>query len=383
MSQPIKILQFLSEAEFGGTEQFVYDLATTMNPERFVNDLCFLLGPGPVGDRCKAQDLRVSYLHWRLWKTPVVLFRFYRLLRRSGYTIIHAYGFKANLAARIVGKLAGVPQIIGGLRSQYPSLKANRLLLWLDRLTLPLARCYVANSEAAVNHLVSQGYPSEKFRVIYNGLDPKLYAPADGDRRLLRKRYGLTNEEIPSIACVARLRPGKGQETLLRALAHLPTQNYRCLLVGDGPQRQSVERLARELNLGDRVKFLGARDHDEITQILQLADIFVLPSRWEGMPMAIMEAMAAGLPVIATDVGGTGELVVHGDTGLLVRVGDVAGLAREIARLLDDPELRRRLGARGRERIVKKFSLDKTVREYGALYEELAQAVASPDRSPL
>ena len=315
----------------------------------------------------------MNHLYWHIWKTPVTLLQFYKLLKREHYQIIHAYGFKANLMARVIGKLAGVPQIISGLHSQYPSVKKHRLFFWFDRLTLPLTTYYVAVSRAAVNYLKSQGYPSFKFRVIYNGIDPTAFTRFNGDRYSLRKRYKLPTNKVPIIVCVARFRLGKGQETLLAALARLPTQNYRCLLVGDGPQRQSVEHLAEELNLGDRVKFMGARDHDEIAQILQLADIFVLPSLWEGMPMAIMEAMAAGLPVIATDVGGTGELVVQGETGLLVRAGDVVGLAREIARLLDDPELRRHLGARGRERITREFSLDKTVREYEALYEELAE----------
>lgn len=373
MSQPIRILQLLSEASFGGTEQVVYDVVIRMNPKSFANDLCFLLGPGPVGNLYKTRGFQVNHLYWHIWKTPVTLLQFYKLLKREHYQIIHAYGFKANLMARVIGKLAGVPQIISGLHSQYPSVKKHRLFFWFDRLTLPLTTYYVAVSRAAVNYLKSQGYPSFKFRVIYNGIDPTAFTRFNGDRYSLRKRYKLPTNKVPIIVCVARFRLGKGQETLLAALARLPTQNYRCLLVGDGPQRQSVEHLAEELNLGDRVKFMGARDHDEIAQILQLADIFVLPSLWEGMPMAIMEAMAAGLPVIATDVGGTGELVVQGETGLLVRAGDVVGLAREIARLLDDPELRRHLGARGRERITREFSLDKTVREYEALYEELAE----------
>jgi glycosyltransferase involved in cell wall biosynthesis len=344
-----------------------------MDRGRFLNEVCFLLAPGPMGDEFTTRGFQVSYIHWSSWRAPWALVKLYRLLRHGHYHIVHAYGLRANLLARVIGKLAGVPQIIGGLRSQYPSFKRNKLLFWLDRLTLPLARCYVANSQTAVDYLMSQGYPVHKFRVIHSGIEFAPFAVNQSDRSTMRRRHGLTDQGDPIIVCVARFGPGKGQETLLKALALLKDRRYHCLLVGDGPRRGQLEKLACELQLCERVEFLGARGQEEVLEILRSADVFVLPSELEGLPMAVMEAMAAALPVIATDVGGTHELVVESETGFLVPRGAASGLAERIHRLLDDPELRQQLGVRGRERIRQEFTLDKTVQAHEALYEELAQ----------
>ncbi len=343
MNEPVRILQFMSEANFGGTERSVYSLITSMDPKRFSNDVCFLLARGPMGDEFAVRGFHVSYLHWSLWRAPWALFKLYRLLLHGRYEIVHAYGLRANLLARLIGRFTRVPQIIGGLRSQYPSSRKNSFLVWLDRVTLPLARYYVANAQASVDYLVSQGYAREKFRVIHNGIESASRTLTDDDRCALRARYGFPAGDISLIVYVARFRPGKGQQDLLVALTLLSTGKYLCLLVGDGPERPSVEDLAHKLGLGEYVRFMGARDHEEVCEILRLADIFVLASQWEGMPMAVLEAMAAGLPVVATDVGGTRELVVEGETGFLISPGDAQGLADRVARLLGDPELRQHL----------------------------------------
>lgn len=177
---------------------------------------------------------------------------------------------------------------------------------------------------------------------------------------------------------VARVDGAKGHDTLLRAIATLGAVRQRLAVwvVGDGAQRVQLERLAADLHLSDdAVRFLGARM--DVPDLLYAADFFVLPSLTEGLPMSILEAMAAGLPVAATAVGGVPELVVDGETGILVPPGDLEALAGAMAKLAGSPELRRRMGCAGRARVEAHFTLDGMAAQYEALYRE---ALARPAR---
>jgi glycosyltransferase involved in cell wall biosynthesis len=213
-----------------------------------------------------------------------------------------------------------------------------------------------------------EGIPREKIRVIQNGLDPLPFERAQRGR--IRPALGIGQEETV-LVCVANIRPAKGHEVLLDA-AHLlkwESFSFSLWLVGDGDLRPAIEAKVRASDLNQHVRLLGRRA--DIPDILADADIFVLASHWEGMPGAIMEAMAAQLPVVATRVGGIPELVVEGETGLLVPPGDAAALATALKRLLTNPDLRRRMGQAGHQRITTHFRLEDKVREQEEVYIQL------------
>jgi glycosyltransferase involved in cell wall biosynthesis len=295
------------------------------------------------------------------------------LLRANRYDILHLYGLKANFLGRILGKLSGHKRILGGLRSKYPSGTKKNWTLWLDRLAFGLSLGYVSNSQAAIDFLVAHGYDSRKFWLIHNGIDiTQFYERSEKEKQAIKQEYDVPLDK-PIITCVANLRHPKGHEYLIRSLREVKNDGLDsiALLVGDGPLRGELEELVRGLALEEEVYFLGSKAGEEIPTILAITDIFVLPSLVEGLPTAIIEAMAAGCPVVATAVGGTGELIIDGKTGFLVSSQDEKALAEKMELLLRDYELREKMGLAGVKRAKEQFSIDRMVREYEALYSKL------------
>jgi len=372
----IKILHILGSAIRGGTETMTARLITNMGSE-FHNEVCFLSREGPIGSELKQKGVKVYYLPLaNPWAIPIVTLRLYLLLRRNRYDILHLYGLKANLLGRILGKLSGYRRILGGLRSIYPSGLKKKWTLWIDRLTFGLSLGYVSNSQAAIDFLISHGYNRRKFWLIHNGIDIKpFYRRSDAEKETIKRKYGLPLDKL-IITCVANLRPPKGHEYLIQALHELKSKgfDYLALLIGDGPLRGRLEELVQELGLKNQVRFLGSRDRKEIPEILAITDIFVLPSLWEGLPTAAIEAMAAGCPVVATNVAGTPEVIVDRKTGFLVPPCDPQALADKIKLLLQDQVLRERMGQAGIERVKQHFTIERMVREYEDLYRKLMKA---------
>ncbi len=373
-AERIKILHILGSALIqGGTEANTGDLVSHMSKE-FQNEVCFLSKKGPVGEELEHNGFRAYYFSLaKPWVVPIVIFRLYRLLRLKQYDIIHLYGLRANFLGRILGKISGCSRIVGALHSQYPSKVKKGWALWLDRLTFGLSREYVSNSQAAIDFLVAHGYDRQKFWLIYQGVDINpFYKCSKAEREEIKRGYNLPLDRLV-ITCVGNLRSPKGHEHLIRALHELKSesQSFLALLVGDGPLRGRLKGLARKLGLKKEIYFLGPKDRKEIPKILSITDIFVLPSLWEGLPTAIIEAMAAGCPVVATAVGGTPEVVIDGETGFLVPPRDPKALTQKIKLLLQDQALRERMGQAGTKRAKEHFALEKMVREYEALYESL------------
>jgi glycosyltransferase involved in cell wall biosynthesis len=373
MSKPIKILHILGSADRGGSEANTYDLLTHM-AKGFLNELCCLSERGPVGEDLERDGFRVYYLPLRgPGSIPVVTLKLYRLLQSNRYDIIHLYGLKGNFLGRILGKLSRHEIILGALHSMYPSGTKKDWTLWLDRLTLGLSTGYVSNSQAAIDFLVAHGYDRRKFWLIHNGIDIKpFYWRSEREKETIKRKYNVPLDK-PIITCVANLRPAKGHEYLIRALHELKTNglDFLTLLVGDGQLRGELEELVRELELMEIVWFLGSKDREEIPRILAITDIFVLPSLWEGLPTALIEAMAAGCPVVATAVAGTPEIVNEGRTGFLVSPRDPKALAERMKLLLQDQALCKNMGQAGAKRAKEDFSIERMVREYEALYRQL------------
>jgi glycosyltransferase involved in cell wall biosynthesis len=278
-------------------------------------------------------------------------------LRAVRPAVLHSFLFHANLAGRVAGRLAGVPRVISSVRV----CEVDRP--WraaLDRLTqrwMDLETC-VAGAVRDYTRRAA-GIPDRKLAVIHNGVEIPDGAPTAGrapGRRVLT---------------VAHLRPQKGIPDLLRAapgvLAAHPDATFT--IVGGGDV-DAYRRMAAAAGMGGAVTFAG--ETADAGPHFRSADLFVLPSRWEGCPNAVLEAMAAGLPVVATTVGGTPELVVDGETGRLAPPGSPGMLAVAIRELLADPVRARAMGEAGRRRVAESFSVARMVREHEALYERLA-----------
>jgi glycosyltransferase involved in cell wall biosynthesis len=294
-------------------------------------------------------------------------------LRRGRYDIVNAWLFHAYGLAALVKPIARFPVLIAG-RESLSDFKAwfGPLEHFLDGLARRRSDAIVAVSEAVRHDAAEYEHlDPARIRVIRNGvLVPPPMPPAE--RAAIRAGWGFGPADLV-VGGVANLKPRKGLGLLIRSIAtlHAGLPTLRLVLVGEGPHRPVLEALVAELGLTDVVHFHG-RDLDA-RRLYGAFDIFAHASESEGSPNAVIEAAAAGRPIVATRAGGTVEVVVDGESGLLVPVGDEAGLAAALLRLAKDPELRARLGAAARERAATVFGMDRLVAEFAAMYEELAE----------
>jgi glycosyltransferase involved in cell wall biosynthesis len=326
------------------------------------------------GDKVVAQEIRQLDIpvidlgmtaQWRL----DALWRLYRLLRHEQPIILHAWVFHANLLARIIGRLARVPIIITSRRNVHigPPLREHLKRLTASWDTHAIAVCDLAR-QAEIGRA---GGSPDKVITIHNGIDVERFTSLSSIKQADARQTLNTPAEASLLGTVGRLHPQKGLPDLLTTFQRVKGTHpaSHLLIVGEGECRTDLERRAQQLDVAGAVTFAGHRD--DVPQLLALLDVFVLASHWEGLPNVILEAMAAGLPVVATRVGGVPEVVVDGVTGLLVPPRDPDALSEAILTLLQDPDLRQKMGQAGRERVREHFSVERMVQDTEALYQQL------------
>jgi glycosyltransferase involved in cell wall biosynthesis len=269
---------------------------------------------------------------------------------------------------RLAARLANVPVVITA--EMAVDLWKGKTHLALDGLLARWTDRVVGNSQAVVAFYERAGVPPERLACIPSGIADE--EPPDIDRSAVRLSLGL-EADCPVAVFVGRLAPQKGVKDLILALDVLQhvRPRLRTLIIGDGPSRPSLEELAGAFHLDGRVRFLGHRE--DVPQILAAADVLVLPSLYEGLPNVVLEAMRFRKPVVATSAPGTTEVVVHGETGLLVPIHAPTELARAIRSLIDDPTFAGRLGEGGRAHAETNFRADTMVERFVVLYQQLAR----------
>jgi len=314
------------------------------------------------------------------WRDALALVELVLLMRRIKPEIVHASSSKAGFIARVAAALARVPVRLFTVHGwSFRPHTGPRRITWLslERLARPLTTKMIFPAESTrVEGIAARACTPEQAALI-----PYAVAPQPERAR--------TGQQPPRIISVARLTPQKDVRSLVRALALLPSGSFHAQLVGDGEDRPAIEAEIEEAGLGDSVELLG--DRRDVPDLLAAADIFSLASWWEALPIAILEAMAAGLPVVASDVDGVREMVVDGETGILVPPGEPERLAAALARLTEDAAARDMMGRAGRRHVMAHFGPERFLRAHRDLYDrELERArgnsalVASPlDRPPL
>jgi glycosyltransferase involved in cell wall biosynthesis len=305
-------------------------------------------------------DMRRGHADWK------ALRRLVALLRDWQPHLLTSFMYHANIMGRLAGRSAGVPLIVTSIRNERLGTSARE---WLMRATNWMDHCCTTNSEQVARSLRRRRVlPAGKLRVIPNGVDVARRATPP-ERLRTRNELGLGPSEFLWLA-VGRLLPQKDYPTLLRAFQPLATTPSRLAIVGRGPLLPDLQQRARELGVESRVMFLGVRS--DVEALLSAADGFVLSSAWEGMPNVVMEALAAGVPVVATQVGGVTELVEEGESGLLVRPRDPEALSQRMRELMSlTSEQRQRMGLRGRDHIVASYSLQAMADRWLKLYQQL------------
>jgi glycosyltransferase involved in cell wall biosynthesis len=340
----------------GGTERQMIELVRRLDRARWqVHVACFHRTGAWLSRVAEAAPIvEFPVRSFRRTATFGLMKQFAHWCRGLGVAVVHTTHLPSNIFGLPAAALAGVPARIGNRREVNPGKSAAELTA--QRAAYACAHRIVANCQAAADRLTNvEGVPAHKVSVIPNGVT--IDAPDTAERRRPRR-----------VVTIANLRPEKGLDVLLRAAALVARTfaDARFELVGAGPERDSLEALSHELGLREVVSFAGHRE--DVAARLAAADVCVHPSRSEAFPNAVLEAMAAGLPVIASGVGGVLELIRDGRTGLVVPAGDHESLARAICRVMDDPSLARSLGESARTDVSSTYSFDRMTAAFENVY---------------
>jgi len=356
----MKILYLITELDLGGAERMLFETVKgTVALGADVQVAC-LLGDGLVADWLRAEGIKVFPALMRqpstLWRFIAVRHRVRKLIDEFRPDVLHTWLFHANLVGRFAARAAThPPRVISSIRV-YDNRKLHH---WLDKFTLKMVDRVTVNSEVVKTRLVrEQGYPQNKIEVIHNSVSPSVKGELPGDIIIPR------GEKL--VVSVGRQHPQKGFDVLLKAVPRIrKTVLSHFLIVGRVDEATfDLKCQVKELGLEPHVQFLGFRT--DARKIAAQADLFVLPSRWEGMPNALMEALADGVASVATSVEGSKELL--GDVPNLVPVDDVNALADKVIELLLDDATRRKCAKNAQHHILKNFQLDKMVSETYDLY---------------
>lgn len=366
----IPVAVFLTRFEPGGTERQMIELIRRLDPRRFMVHVACLHREGawlPRAAERAASIVEFPITGFAKAATAVQLLAFARWCRREQIAVVQTCDLYANILGLPGAALARVPVRIGSRRELNPDKTPGQIRL--QRQAYRAATKVVANSSAARRMLEAEGLATASIAVIPNGVQIPA-GPGRGDRSATGRRR--------TIVTVANLRAEKSHETLIDAAAVLRADfpDLQVWIVGDGPRRTELERRVRDQGLQSTVQFLGHRE--DVPDLLAAADLFVLPSRSEAFPNGAIEAMAAGLPVVASAVGGLLDLIEHGRTGLLVEPGNSMALAAALRGLIEDEATAARLGRAARDEIAAHYSFDRMVRAFEDLYVASLPARAVP-----
>jgi glycosyltransferase involved in cell wall biosynthesis len=369
---PVPIAVVMTSFEPGGTERQMIELIRRLDPARWTVHVACFRGHGAWFGRVAEAAASVAEFPVESFRRPDIVRHvraFARWCRTHRFSIVHTTELYSNIFGLPAAALARVPVRIGSRRELNPNKTTAQIAL--QRGAYSVAHQVVANSRAAAERLQRERVPLRKIALVLNGLDVGRFAARVPNRRLR------------TVITVANLRAEKGHDVLIEAapkvLHHFPDAQFE--IVGAGPERQSLIERVRARGVEHAFTFLGHRE--DISDRLAAADLFVLPSRSEAFPNAVLEAMAAGLPIVASAVGGILELIAEDATGLLVPPNDPASLAARICDLMADPSRRERLGAAAAREARSRYSFDRMVAEFDRIYvHQLAVRRARPTVQP-
>ena len=369
----IRIMHVIGTLGHGGLEQGVLKIAAGLDPERFEQTICTIWSLDYMPAR---PDIRVIPLNRSAKKPGFITRDLLSLFARERPHITHSRNW-TSIEAVLAARLARVPVIVHSEHGRdilpFTSEPLRRRLF--RRVCYRMADRVFAVSKELKQELASAlGIPQDLFKIIYNGVDTRLFSPSSEKRAAQRTKLGISETTVV-VGCVGRLDLVKDHITVLRAAEIAVNQGSDLLviLVGDGPQREPLEQHLRSMpTLRNRVIF-GGRTFDA-TQWLHAFDVFALPSVFEGTSNTLLEAMATGLPIVATRVGGNMELFEENKAGLLFEVRDFQGLAAQLSRLAASSELRQNFGAAARRHVEEYFPLERMITNYSDMYSDLTSS---------
>jgi glycosyltransferase involved in cell wall biosynthesis len=366
---PIKILHIMTRLPVGGVENQLLSILRNYDKSKLSPLVCSLSDKGQIGEEIERDGIEVVCLNklghkfnWSIVKDIC------SLIKERNIKAVRTHQYHANLYGRLAAHRAGVPCVVASIHNTYTrDKKFHRRLInrFLARFT---DRIVAVSGKVRDDILMYDHIPSDKVEVIHNGVDIDIFSNKDG--KVKKSEFGI-QEDAVVIGTVGRLAEAKGQRYLLEALAVLKDRfpMVRLLIAGDGPLRKDLEGYAETLGIKQNVLFLGIRR--DIPALLSVMDIFVLPSLWEGLPNALLEAMAGSRPIIATDIPSFREIIDSKDVGILIPPGDSAALAEALRVLLEDRNKREAMGRNAKQRCSLLFDIKAVVSAYTGLFENI------------
>lgn len=365
----VKILHIIPSLHIGGTEKMLAELCRGLKDRGFEFRVAALKGGGAAEETLRRMGVPVDLLEspggliGGTLDLPRIFGKLRRLCAEFGPRVVHTWLTRANVIGRLAARSAGVPAVISSLRVMEEEKSFH---LWAERLTARGCDVVTVNSRALEVFARERiGLPAEKIVLIPNGIDASVRPDAEAARKM-RALWAPQGQFL--IGALGRLHRQKGMDILLKAAARTLKERPDCrfIVAGDGPEKEDLIAQARSLGIESQVLFAGWVSNS--LDYLGALDLFAFPSRWEGMPNAVLEAMLAEKPVVCTPAGGTADLIEDQHEGLVVRIDDPEALAAAMERLIAAPDLRRRLAHAAREKVLNQFSLEGMILSHEKLY---------------
>jgi len=377
----IRIIQLIHGIHFGGAEKVVYQICTHINKERF-HPVCIILADGYLRKKLMQSNIETHIIPMRSKLDFSVISNIVKILKEYKPTIIHSHTSRTNLIGRICSRLAKTKNV-STIQSPIEkdtnvSLKFKRINAFIEKLSRFMLDKYVTVSKNAYVQLIQRGFDENRITYIPNGVEMDIHLLSEEEKNNLIIDLDIKDKIV--VAMVAQLRPRKGCEYFIKAIPGIIEKNkdVKFLIVGDAEFVEGrdylgeLKNLSEELGIENYVVFTGFRE--DIHQIMQTIDILVLPSLFgEGLPLTLLEAMAHNIPIVATNTEGNNEVVIEGENGFLVPPENEKAIINKVRQLINNKELRTRMGKNGRQRAETTFSIQQMINKYEDVYEELAQ----------
>ncbi|HOI66380.1 MAG TPA: glycosyltransferase [Thiomonas arsenitoxydans] len=365
----------IDELPRDGAEMLLVDLMRLRIPGYRYTIVCLIKG-GPLEQEFEKLGVPVVIFGRKGKLDFGLVFRVASWLKRERAAVVHTHLFTADTYGRLAARLAGVPALFSTVHNIVNPWKGSGRKL-IDRLFARLSTAVVGCSEEVTQTLATRDkIPASKLVSIPNGIDLQKFSSFSGAG--VRSEFGLP-EDRPLIGIVGRLHEQKAHGDLFRALAELPQVRHKqlnCLVIGTGDLQDALKQQVKALWLEDCVIFTGMRT--DVPRLVAAMDVFVMSSHWEGLPIALLEAMASSKAVLCTRVGGIPDVVIDGENGLLVEPRDVPQFAKRLDDLLQDPALRARMGQRARETVIARFDVSRTAAAYNRLHQQALGLSSEP-----
>lgn len=368
----IRVLQVITSLERGGAENHLLALLTHADRQAFDFETAVLSGEGELVPRFREAGIPIHLLKARSRFDPFALERLANLVRQGKFDIVHSHLFRADIFAGLaVARLGDDAPALVSTRHNDDRFFLNPFVGIVHYVVSSRQDLIIAISDHIARFTVSRGVRDPaRVRRVYHGIEPPVLQALERDGQRIRQELGIAQDDF-LVGNVGRLAPQKGQRHLIAAMPLLLERVPRAhaVIAGAGDLEGYLRDLALEVGVGDRVHVLGPRR--DVPALMHAIDVFAMPSIWEGFGLVLLEAMAAGRPIVASRVATIPEVVVDGETGVLVPAGDPLSLAEALAGLAQAPEQARAFGEAGRQRLRERFSIEKMVGDTELLYREL------------